>query len=203
MPKPTFFNLPENKRKKLIEAAETEFSRVALSQASISNIVKAAGVPRGSFYQYFENKEDAFYYLLDVQAKERKEHFIASLKENDGDLFIAVTELFKMMLDDISQEKVHFLKNALIHVTHEVEDIFIKIFEDKQTSKDQLRQITDLINKENLNIKDEREFFHIMQIIVSVTFRNLVDKYHRSLSDEEAMENLGIEMKLLKNGLCK
>lgn len=203
MPKPTFFNLPENKRKKLIEAAETEFSRVALSQASISNIVKAAGVPRGSFYQYFENKEDAFYYLLDVQAKERKEHFITSLKENDGDLFIAVTELFQMMLDDISQEKVHFLKNALIHVTHEVEDIFIKIFEDKQTSKDQLRQITHLINKENLNIKDEREFFHIMQIIVSVTFRNLVDKYHRSLSDEEAMENLGIEMKLLKNGLCK
>jgi len=107
------------------------------------------------------------------------------------------------MLDDISHEKFHFLKNALIHVTHEVEDTFIRIFEDQQASKDELRQITYLINKENLNIQDERDFFHIMQIVTSVTFRNLVDKYHRSLSDEEALENLRIEMQLLRNGLCK
>ena len=65
MPKLTFFNLPEMKRNKLIRAAEAEFSRVPLSQASISNIVKAAEIPRGSFYQYFENKEDAYYFLLE------------------------------------------------------------------------------------------------------------------------------------------
>ena len=61
MPKQTFFNLPEGKRKTLMNAAEKEFARVPLAKASISNIIKDANIPRGSFYQYFENKEDLYF----------------------------------------------------------------------------------------------------------------------------------------------
>lgn len=58
MPKETFLNLPEEKKKKIIKAAQNEFERVPLEQASIKNIVENAGIARGSFYQYFESKED-------------------------------------------------------------------------------------------------------------------------------------------------
>lgn len=58
MPKETFLNLPEEKKKKIIKAAQDEFERVPLEQASIKNIVENAGIARGSFYQYFESKED-------------------------------------------------------------------------------------------------------------------------------------------------
>ena len=58
MPKQTFFHLPEEKKKRLLEAARVEFSRVPLKDSSIANIVKIAEIPRGSFYQYFESKED-------------------------------------------------------------------------------------------------------------------------------------------------
>ena len=64
MPKNTFFNLPEAKRQLLLNSCWEEFTRVSYADASINRIVQQAHIPRGSFYQYFENKEDAFQYLL-------------------------------------------------------------------------------------------------------------------------------------------
>ena len=57
MPKSTFFNLNEEKRIKIEKALKTEFSRGSFEEASVSNIVTNAQIPRGSFYQYFEDKE--------------------------------------------------------------------------------------------------------------------------------------------------
>jgi TetR/AcrR family transcriptional regulator len=64
MPKETFFNLPEQKRKAVFDAAVSEFSEHMFSDASINRIVKAAQIPRGSFYQYFQGKEDLFSYVI-------------------------------------------------------------------------------------------------------------------------------------------
>ena len=58
MPKETFLKLPQEKKTKIIKAAKKEFKRAPLEQASIKNIVEDAGIARGSFYQYFESKED-------------------------------------------------------------------------------------------------------------------------------------------------
>ena len=66
MSKETFLRLPEEKRNRFLEAAWEEFTHVRFADASINQIVRRAGIPRGSFYQYFENKEDLFRYLLDT-----------------------------------------------------------------------------------------------------------------------------------------
>ena len=66
MPKKTFFRLPAEKQQRLLKAAHAEFSRVPFNEASVSNIIKAAEIPRGSFYQYFEDKADIFFYDLSL-----------------------------------------------------------------------------------------------------------------------------------------
>ncbi|MBK7895072.1 MAG: TetR/AcrR family transcriptional regulator [Candidatus Promineifilaceae bacterium] len=81
MPKATFFNLPEAKRQHIIELALAEFAENDFDQASISRIVARAGIAKGSFYQYFENKEDLHAYLLALGA-EAKAQF---LKDNPPD----------------------------------------------------------------------------------------------------------------------
>ena len=58
MPKETFLKLPEEKKHKIIKAAKKEFERVPFEQTSIKNIANDAEIARGSFYQYFEIKED-------------------------------------------------------------------------------------------------------------------------------------------------
>ena len=64
MPTETFFRLPMKKREKLLHAIRTEFTRVPFSEISINRIVQKAEIPRGSFYQYFSDKEDLLDYLL-------------------------------------------------------------------------------------------------------------------------------------------
>ena len=58
MPSSTFLNLPAQKQEKLLEAATREFSQRPYTEASINQIIKDAGIPRGSFYMYFTDKED-------------------------------------------------------------------------------------------------------------------------------------------------
>ena len=60
MPKETFFNLPEVKRGAILDAALEEFAAYPYDQASVNRIVARAGIPKGSFYQYFENKKDLY-----------------------------------------------------------------------------------------------------------------------------------------------
>ena len=103
MPTQTFLNLSEEKKQKILTAARKEFTRVPLQEASINNIIKEAQIPRGRFYQYFEGKEDLFYYIL----KERNEKLVKliekKLKEN-GDIF----EMFLYFYDkliEISENK--------------------------------------------------------------------------------------------------
>jgi TetR/AcrR family transcriptional regulator len=65
MPKPTFFNLTDDKRQRLIDLAIEEFAENDYDLASISKIVAQAGIAKGSFYQYFEDKKDLYQYLLE------------------------------------------------------------------------------------------------------------------------------------------
>nr|WP_245301587.1 TetR/AcrR family transcriptional regulator [Virgibacillus natechei] len=187
----------------MIHAAKQEFSRAPLYKASITNIVNLAGIPRGSFYQYFENKDDAFFYILDAQTKARRANFVFLLKKYEGDLFDAMTEMFRLTLQEpTTEEDLNFMKNAMLNMTDKIDDAFTRIFNDTD-STEQRKEISQLINKQNLNILEEEELFYIMQIITSVIFRNFVEKFAKNLSDEQAMENYQKEMNLLKNGLYK
>jgi TetR/AcrR family transcriptional regulator len=66
MPKQTFFNLPDEKRQHILNTAIDEFADNDFGDVSISRIVERAGIAKGSFYQYFEDKEDLHGYLLDL-----------------------------------------------------------------------------------------------------------------------------------------
>jgi AcrR family transcriptional regulator len=70
MPKQTFLRLPEEKRKVFLNIALDEFADNDYNTASISKIVEKAGIAKGSVYQYFEDKQDLFLYLLDVANRE-------------------------------------------------------------------------------------------------------------------------------------
>jgi AcrR family transcriptional regulator len=75
MPKQTFYNLPQEKRDSIINAAVEEFAEFGLENASTNRIVKNSGIAKGSFYQYFEDKQDVFLYMLDVIEKMETEYF--------------------------------------------------------------------------------------------------------------------------------
>ena len=203
LPKQTFFNLPEDKKDNLLYAVEKEFSRVPFYEASISNIVKTAAIPRGSFYQYFEDKEDAYFYLLNKQVEMKQNQFLKCLKMHDGNLFEAVIHIFELSIEgNPNDQGLLFLKNAFLNMTHEIEEKLNRIF-NIEGSNAKIEEIDTLIDKEYLNISNNVELHHLMQLISMVIFRNLIEKYAQNLTYEQAIENFKIQINLLKNGLGK
>ncbi|MED0951738.1 TetR family transcriptional regulator [Bacillus cereus] len=203
MPKQTFFNLEREKKEVLIQAAMKEFSRVPLFEASISNIIKDAGIPRGSFYQYFEDKEDIFFYLLSDHTKRDNEKLISILKENDGDLFAAYFELYQYLLKKFQNlENRNFFRNAFLNMNYKVENTLTRNM-NEDDHKSRLSEIMILINTEKLNITDEREIFHVMKIITAVTFHNLIQNFAKELPFDESVKSYALELSMLKKGLYK
>lgn len=99
MPSSTFFRLPEEKRQRLLDAAWEEFSRVSFADASINQIIHAASISRGSFYQYFTDKEDLTTYMLGGMRRYFSKLMWDILAEVEGDLFRAVVITFERFLD--------------------------------------------------------------------------------------------------------
>ncbi len=60
MPNATWWNLPEDKRQRITEAAMAEFGARGFSGGSLNAIVSRAGIAKGSLFQYFEDKLDLF-----------------------------------------------------------------------------------------------------------------------------------------------
>ena len=94
MPSSTFLNLPAEKQEKLLEAATREFSHRPFNEASINQIIKEAGIPRGSFYMYFQDKEDLFRYLLKGYVDQLFMLLEEFLLRNGGDIFQALLDLY-------------------------------------------------------------------------------------------------------------
>ena len=98
MPSDTFFRLPDRKRQRLMDAAWEEFTSVRFSDVSINKIIRSAGIPRGSFYQYFKDKDDLMAYLISEDWGYLLRGYHAVLREVKGDIFTLQLSCFDRFL---------------------------------------------------------------------------------------------------------
>jgi AcrR family transcriptional regulator len=94
IPTQTYFNLSKEKQQRIIDAAVNEFSVRRFQEAKVSNIIKEAKIPRGSFYQYFEDKLDIYKHIFYIIGQRKMEYMTEDLK-NPMDL--AFFDLFRKL----------------------------------------------------------------------------------------------------------
>jgi len=87
LPTTTFFNLPEEKKKRVINAAVDEFAQNGYTKASITRMVNKAEIAKGSFYQYFEDKEDLYRHILKKAVEKKFKYVQKELNDYEGDDF--------------------------------------------------------------------------------------------------------------------
>jgi len=203
LPKQTFFNLPNDKKATLIKAARKEFSRVPFYEASVANIVKEADISRGSFYQYFEDKDDLYFYLLEKQGKERWETFIKALKSSNGDLFSALeTLLYDILIMTDDEDECNFHRHVFLNMDYRTEETFRHNI-DFQNYRKRFSYVKDLIDVHSLDIQKDEDLFHIIQITTTLMFQNIMFKFAHNLENEEAINNFALQLHLVKRGFMQ
>jgi AcrR family transcriptional regulator len=66
MPRQRFYNLAWEDRRRLLEIATRHFAKQGFEQASLNEILAEAGISKGSYYYYFDDKEDLFATALEA-----------------------------------------------------------------------------------------------------------------------------------------
>jgi len=97
MPKQTYYNLDKDKKDRLLEACFEEFSQYTFTDASINRIIKSANISRGSFYQYFDDKEDCYMEILGMIAQEKYELFKDVVNDESHSVFDDYLNMLKQV----------------------------------------------------------------------------------------------------------
>ncbi len=92
MPTKLFFALSEKKQSKIINVGITEFAAYGYTSSSTNRIVKNSGISKGSLFKYFLNKEDLYFFILDIVTKELIESTEQSTAALSSELFQRVIE---------------------------------------------------------------------------------------------------------------
>jgi len=112
----TFLRLPEEKRRRFLDAAWEEFTRVSFAEASINRIVQRSEIARGSFYQYFRDKEELMAYLMEQGWAYLMQGYQTTLKAVEGDIFALQLACFDEFLrqrenaDPVLERFMQFLR---------------------------------------------------------------------------------------------
>jgi len=65
MPTKRFDNIDPERRKKILDTAQAEFSQYGFGKASLNRIIETAEISKGSLYYYFEDKTDLYLTVLE------------------------------------------------------------------------------------------------------------------------------------------
>lgn len=94
MIKNTFYNLPPEKRAKIIDVTKKEFLKGNKRKITINTVIEKAGISRGSFYQYFDDKLDLVELVTDDMIDTIIDFIQDELMLNGGDIFQLPARIF-------------------------------------------------------------------------------------------------------------
>ncbi len=199
MPRETFFNLEEAKRKKIINAATKEFTEFELHKARVSNIIKEAGIPRGSFYQYFEDIDDLYYFVIDSTFDDI---FNEGYKHADltNDIFEYIKLTFEVDLNSYQNQKRHkFIHNVLKSIGSNYE--YLEHHNNKR--KDYISGVLGRMDLSKIRIEDENELIKLYEFLQHIK-RSVIQKtLMQKLNKEEAIDSLNWHLEIIQHGLLK
>jgi AcrR family transcriptional regulator len=113
---------PETRRRELIAAARAVFEKKGVAAATVSDIVKAAGVAQGTFYLYFDTKDDVVNALAEqvaVRMVETAEKAVADAEAGAVAKLLALRDAILALADDRSGRELaeiyHRPENRAVH----------------------------------------------------------------------------------------
>lgn len=186
MPKSTFYNLNEEKKEKIKRALKREFTKHTFEKASISHIIEEANIPRGSFYQYFEDKEDALKYIIEDFLNDEKEKIKELLIQNKGDIFSTTIDLYSHFVEkNYHETEVKLFQNIINKLRNENVNIYKNI---------ELKKFTDLKDEDKnncyidtslLSIENDEDIEYMLRILTCILRAEVIDVMHKKVSKEK------------------
>lgn len=201
MPKERFLNLPDEKRRRICQAAYEELLRVTYDQLSINQIVHRAGIARGSFYQYFQDKDDLLAYMMADFQESCMKGVRSSVENEEGDVFYICLEVVKKIIA-FGEEKEHYqlLKNLFSDLKFGKIQSFEVVC---KINEDFIREMYPHVQKENWIIRGYDQFVELVRLL-GVLIRNACTEIFMDIvRKDEILDHLEWQLQIIRRGIIK
>lgn len=198
MPTSTFFNLRPEKQERLLTAAAQEFAAQPFHEASINSMIRAAGIPRGSFYMYFRDKEELFQYLVRESTEPLLLAFRELLTRSGGDLFDAIPGLCEYLRSHKADRGLGGMGmlSAIVERNGGLQKSCLIDFLDTQAV---LAQLAAAVNPDLLDIWEASDLERIVRTVLTVALPLIYDAVHTETA--ESREELSKTLEILRRGM--
>ncbi len=194
----------------IVDAAIEEFNQKTYSKASLNNILKMAGISKGSFYYNFENKADLYVYLFDFLLGIDKKSFNKVI-ESDSSKLLSFDEIMiqtaqqSMILCKERPDYYLFFKNATTEPDREVKpriDAIQNGFIDEFIIPSYI-----IPGIESGTFRDDFsiEFYRrlLINMMMEITFGIIEIDEENNMDDEKVLNNLYSYLKFFIAGISK
>ncbi len=200
MIKKTFYNLPEEKRNRIMEAIIQEFSNSSAEKVSINRIVRTAGISRGSFYQYFDDKLDLVEVLIktivDFSVKGANE----ALEKSEGDIFYTYSKLFEIIATFTTDNTQKVILKNLVRGIKANDNLISEYLFSRFDGDGIMCGIYLKYNTANLRFKSEEDVKHLSQILTQLLKNAIFNYFVSGESYEKVYSSYIRKIEILKQG---
>lgn len=97
----------EEKRREVALACSDLIHEVGMKNITVAQVAKTAGIGKGTVYEYFDNKDDIIFEIINIHIEQYHDDFKESIKtvRNTKD---KIAHFFKFVLDDSEENMKHF-----------------------------------------------------------------------------------------------
>nr|WP_314465853.1 TetR/AcrR family transcriptional regulator [uncultured Clostridium sp.] len=205
MPTQRFLHLPDIKREKIKRAAIREFSKFSFSDVSINQIIKEADISRGSFYTYFEDKEDLLAYLLRDFQETCKRWFYQNLESCEGNIYQVFWNSILVLINyGREQQDFIFYKNIFLDakLMTETSMIGFKDFFNKSKEEQELvRYCFDKLDHTVCPVSSIEELSDLLELLLFLVAKSMAMYFMESADIDEILHGIKFQFKIVEEGV--
>ncbi len=200
MIKQTFINLPEDKKNRVVEAIIDEFAVEGTNRISINNIIKRAGISRGSFYQYFDDKVDLIEVIVHSYLQQFEQKINRVITASRGDVFYAYEMSLSVVenMGKLPRDRAVFTK--LIYTMYDNETVVAQYFRERCNGFEEVDRIRGRLSRQNLKSRDDDFFLDVNNILLTLLRRAVRELYLMDVEFDEIRKRYLKKIDIIKLG---
>lgn len=97
----------EQKRREIAISCRDLVFEIGIRKLTVAQAAKTAGIGKGTIYEYFENKDDIVFEIINISIEEYHAEFLQTI-QNVETIKEKIFHFFKFVLDDSDENMKHF-----------------------------------------------------------------------------------------------
>lgn len=196
----SFYNLKDKKKDAILHAVSSCLRKTSYDNLSVNDIVIEADISRGSFYNYFVDKNDAIVTLVESKLKKYFDKYVEAIKDSNNDLFKGTKKLYYEIKDILEDEiNITIMRNM---------KFFMEIISQALHSNNHKKNIKDFAdwllantNEGKTVLKQKSKMLNVIDVILTLIMESIFIQIQMKADHEMNENNFDFKLDIIKNGI--